>query len=162
VKMLSKGMQSRVVKIGLMIVGLSVAGAALAQSARDQQIAERLAPVGNVCLAGDTCATGGSASAGSSAAAPAMTMAQAASADFNAVATYDQYCAMCHNTGMANAPRLGDEAHWTARVAEVGLATITTNAITGINAMPARGMCATCTDEQIGEIVEYLAGVSAQ
>jgi cytochrome c5 len=163
VKKLSKGMQSRVVKIGLMIVGLSVAGAALAQSARDQQIAERLAPVGSVCLAGDACASGGSASAGSAAAspAPAMTMAQAAT-EFNAVATYDQYCAMCHNTGMANAPRLGDEAHWTARVAEVGLAVITTNAITGINAMPARGMCATCTDEQIGEIVQYLSGVTSQ
>jgi len=156
--MLSKGMQSRVVKIGLMIVGLSVAGAALAQSVRDQQIAERLAPVGTVCLAGDACATGGSAPA--TAAAPAM--AQAASAEFSAQATYEQYCAMCHNTGMANAPRLGDEAHWTARVAEVGLATITTNAITGINAMPARGMCATCTDEQIGEIVQYLSGVTAQ
>lgn len=157
--MLSKGMQSRVVKIGLMIVGLSVAGAALAQSVRDQQIAERLAPVGSVCLAGDACATGGSSSAGSSAA-PAM--AQAASAEFSASATYEQYCAMCHNTGMANAPRRDDAAHWTARIAEVGLATITTNAITGINAMPARGMCATCTDEQIGEIVEYLSGVTAQ
>lgn len=162
--MFSKGVQSRVVKISLMIVGLSVAGAALAQSVRDQYIAERLAPVGSVCLAGDACATGGSASVGSAVAssAPAMTIAQAATAEFNVVGTYDQYCAMCHNTGMANAPRLGDEAHWTARVAEVGLAVITTNAITGINAMPARGMCATCTDEQIGELVEYLAGVTAQ
>jgi cytochrome c5 len=44
----------------------------------------------------------------------------------------------------------------------VGLATLTNNAITGINAMPARGMCATCTDEQIGEIVQYLSGVTAQ
>jgi cytochrome c5 len=144
-----------------MLVGLSVAGAALAQSARDQLIAERLAPAGSVCLAGDACVTGSSA-AGSSASTAAPAMAQAASAEFSASATYEQYCAMCHNTGMANAPRRDDAAHWTARVAEVGLATITNNAITGINAMPARGMCATCTDEQIGEIVQYLSGVTAQ
>lgn len=160
-KMFSKGMQSRVIKISLMLVGLSVAGAALAQSARDQLIAERLAPAGSVCLAGDACVTGSSA-AGSSASTSAPAMAQAASAEFSASATYEQYCAMCHNTGMANAPRRDDAAHWTARVAEVGLATITNNAITGINAMPARGMCATCTDEQIGEIVQYLSGVTAQ
>lgn len=159
--MLSKGMQSRVVKIGLMIVGLSVAGAALAQSARDQQIAERLAPIGSVCLAGEACVTG-SATASSSSGNAAPAMAQAASAEFSASATYEQYCAMCHNTGMANAPRRDDAAHWTARIADVGLATITNNAITGINAMPARGMCATCTDEQIGEIVQYLSGVTAQ
>lgn len=160
-KMFSKGMQSRVIKISLMLVGLSVAGAALAQSARDQLIAERLAPAGSVCLAGDACVSGSSA-AGSSASTAAPAMAQAASAEFSASATYEQYCAMCHNTGMANAPRRDDAAHWTARVAEVGLATITNNAITGINAMPARGMCATCTDEQIGELVEYLAGITAQ
>jgi len=159
--MFSKGMQSRVIKISLMLVGLSVAGAALAQSARDQLIAERLAPAGSVCLAGDACVTGSSA-AGSSASTAAPAMAQAASAEFSASATYEQYCAMCHNTGMANAPRRDDAGHWTARVAEVGLATITNNAITGINAMPARGMCATCTDEQIGEIVQYLSGVTAQ
>jgi len=156
--MFSQGMQSRVVKLSLMVVGLSVAGIALAQSARDQLIAERIAPVGSVCLAGDTCVTG-SLSTGVSAA-PAV--AQAASVEFNVSATYEQYCAMCHNTGMANAPRRDDAARWTARVAEAGLATITNNAITGINAMPARGMCATCTDEQIGELVEYLAGVTAQ
>jgi len=159
--MFSKGMQSRVVKMSLMIVGLSVAGAALAQSARDQLIAERLAPAGSVCLAGEACVTGSSA-AGSTASTAAPAMAQAASAEFSASATYEQYCAMCHNTGMANAPRRDDAAHWTARVAEVGLATITNNAITGINAMPARGMCATCTDEQIGELVQYLSGVTAQ
>ena len=158
--MFSKGMQSRVIKLGLLVVGLGVAGAALAQSVRDQQIAERLTPVGSVCLAGEACATGGSASAGN--AAGGASVAQAASAEFSAQATYEQYCAMCHNTGMANAPRRDDAAHWTARVAEAGLATIINNAITGVNAMPPRGMCATCTDEQIGEIVQYLSGASAQ
>lgn len=148
-------LNSRVIKLGLMIVGLGVASAALAQSVRDQQIAERLQPVGSVCLAGEDCASGGSGAALVSA------LAQA-SAEFNAQGTYEQYCAMCHNTGMAGAPRRDDAAHWTARIEDVGLSTVVNNAISGVNAMPPRGMCATCSDEQIGEVVEYLAGVTAQ
>lgn len=149
-------LNSRVIKLGLMILGLGVASAALAQSVRDQQIAERLQPVGSVCLAGEECATGASA------AVVTGSVAQAATAGFSAQGTYDQYCAMCHNTGMANAPRRDDADHWAARVEEVGLTTIINNAITGINAMPPRGMCATCTDEQIGEVVQYLSGASAE
>lgn len=146
-----KMLNSRVIKLGLMLVGLGVASAALAQSVREQQIAERLQPVGSVCLAGEACAAGGSAP-----------VAQTATAAFSAEGTYEQYCAMCHNTGMANAPRRDDTAHWTARVEEAGLNAIVTNAINGINAMPPRGMCATCTDEQIGEVVQYLSGASAE
>lgn len=148
-------LNARVIKLGLMVVGLGVASAALAQSVRDQQIAERLQPVGSVCLAGEDCASGGSGAALVSA------LAQA-SAEFNAQGTYEQYCAMCHNTGMAGAPRRDDAAHWTARIEDVGLSTVVNNAISGVNAMPPRGMCATCSDEQIGEVVEYLAGVTAQ
>jgi cytochrome c5 len=153
--MLNLGLKSRVVKVGLLILGISVAGTVLAQSVRDQQVAERLQPVGTVCLAGEACATGASATRSTA-------VAQASPAAFSVEGTYEQYCAMCHNTGMAGAPRRGDADHWPARIEEVGLAAVITNAITGINAMPARGMCATCTDEQIGELVEYLAGVSAE
>lgn len=150
--MLNLGLKSRVIKLGLVVLGISVAGAVLAQSALEQQVAERLQPVGTVCLAGEPCASG--ASSGGS--------AQAATAEFSAEGTYNQYCAMCHNTGMAGAPRREDADHWTARVGEVGLSGIINNAINGINAMPPRGMCATCTDEQIGEVVQFLSGASAE
>ena len=50
--MFHMGLNSRVVKLGLLILGISVAGTAMSQSVRDQQIAERLAPAGQVCLAG--------------------------------------------------------------------------------------------------------------
>lgn len=150
--MLNLGLKSRVVKLGLLVLGISVAGAVFAQSALEQQVAERLQPVGTVCLAGEPCASG--ASSGGA--------AQGASAAFSAQGTYEQYCAMCHNTGMAGAPRHDDAAHWTARVEEIGLTALINNAINGINAMPPRGMCATCTDEQIGEVVQYLSGATAE
>ena len=143
---------SAMIKLGLLVLGVTVAGTALAQSARNAQIAERLAPVSQVCLAGEDCASG---------AAPA-TAGAAASGAFDVAATYDQYCAMCHNTGMAGAPTRENADHWEARVSEVSFATVVANAINGINAMPARGMCATCSDDEISELVEYLSGQSAE
>lgn len=148
--MFSLDFRSRVVKFALLVVGLSIAGAAVAQSARQAQIAERLAPAGQVCLAGDPCA-----SASSSADAAGGGDAGGA---FNVSATYDQYCAMCHGTGMAGAPLRGAADHWTPRLADVGIDTVVTNAINGINAMPPRGMCATCSDDDMAELVNYLIG----
>jgi cytochrome c5 len=145
--MLSNGLKSRVVKLALLVLSIGIAGSVWAQSTRDQQIAERLQPVGTVCLAGEDCASAG-----------ATVVASAANAVFSAEATYDQYCAMCHNTGMAGAPERSNDAHWEARIADAGLDTIVSNAISGINAMPPRGMCATCSDDNIAELVDYLAG----
>lgn len=153
--MLNLGMKSRVVKLGLLVLSISVAGSVWAQSARQQQIAERLAPVGSVCLAGEACASG----AAPAAAAPAA--ASGGAATFNASASYEQYCAMCHNTGMAGAPMRTASDHWEARLADVGINTIVTNAINGVNAMPPRGMCMTCSDDEIGELVNYLMGDAA-
>ena len=145
--MLSNGLKSRVVKLGLLVLSLGLAGSVWAQSMSEQQIAERLQPAGNVCLAGEECASGG-----------ATVAASAASAVFSAEATYNQYCAMCHNTGMAGAPERSNAAHWEARIADAGIDTIVSNAISGINAMPPRGMCSTCTDAHIAELVDYLSG----
>jgi cytochrome c5 len=145
--MLSNGFKSRVVKLGLLVLSIGIAGSVWAQSTRDQQIAERLMPVGSVCLAGEDCAAGG-----------ATIAASASQAVFSAEATYDQYCAMCHNTGMAGAPERGDAGHWETRIADAGIDTIVSNAISGINAMPPRGMCSTCTDAHIAELVDYLSG----
>ena len=150
--MLNLGMKSRVVKLGLLVLGISVAGSVWAQSARQQQIAERLAPVGSVCLAGEACASG---------AAPAAAAAGGGAATFNVSGSYEQYCAMCHNTGMAGAPMRTATDHWEARLADVGINTIVTNAINGINAMPARGMCMTCSDDEVAEMVYYLMGDAA-
>lgn len=153
--MLNLGMKSRVVKLGLLVLGISVAGTVVAQSARNAQIAERLAPVGNVCLAGEACASG----AAPAAAAPAA--AGGGAATFNVSGSYEQYCAMCHNTGMAGAPMRTATDHWEARLADVGINTIVTNAINGINAMPPRGMCMTCSDDEVAELVNYLMGDAA-
>lgn len=150
--MLKLGLKSRAVKLALIALGFSIAGAVVAQT-RDEIIAERIAPVGQVCLLGEECAQGQAASASSGGAGGA-----AAGGEFDVTATFDQNCAMCHNTGMAGAPRRDDTAHWEARLADAGFDTLVTNAINGVNAMPPRGMCTTCSDDNIAELVRYLSG----
>jgi cytochrome c5 len=139
-------LKSRLMKLALLVLGVAVAGSLWAQQSRDQQIAERIMAVDTVCIAGSECATSGSA------------MLAQADTGFSAEGVYEQYCAMCHTSGLAGAPLLHDEDHWGPRLEEVGFDEILQNSITGINAMPPRGMCMDCTDEQLGEVVEYLIG----
>ena len=135
----------RVARISVVVLGIVFAGSIAAQS-RNDQIAERLRPIGEVCVAGDPCAGG---------AAPAQTAD--ASAEFSAEGTYNTNCGVCHNSGMAGAPKAGDDAAWAARL-EKGMDAVVANAINGFNAMPAKGMCMTCTDEQLAEVVAYMSG----
>lgn len=69
---------------------------------------------------------------------------------------YKQYCAVCHQGGLAGAPKFQDKADWKPRLANKNLDQLTASAIKGINAMPARGTCGDCTDEQIKEAVAYM------
>ena len=64
-------------------------------------------------------------------------------------------CMACHMTGAAGAPKLGDEAAWNERL-EKGMDAVMANVMSGINAMPARGLCANCSDEDLHAIVEYM------
>jgi cytochrome c5 len=64
-------------------------------------------------------------------------------------------CNACHAAGVANAPKLGDKAAWDARL-EKGMDALMVNVMNGINAMPAKGLCMSCTQENLQEIVNYM------
>ncbi len=68
---------------------------------------------------------------------------------------YDGKCQACHSTGAGGAPKIDDKAAWEPRVA-LGMDTLVQHAIHGINAMPPRGTCGECSDEQIEEAVKYM------
>jgi cytochrome c5 len=70
--------------------------------------------------------------------------------------TYDTYCSGCHATGAGGAPKFGDASAWDALVKKGGEAQLYTNAIHGINGMPAKGTCISCTDDQIKQAVDYI------
>jgi cytochrome c5 len=73
--------------------------------------------------------------------------------------TYDQYCSICHDVGVAGAPRIGDAAAWSARL-ERGMASLTMNAINGITSeagvMPAKGGFAHLSDDEVAAAVAYM------
>ncbi|RXK87702.1 cytochrome c5 family protein [Chlorobaculum sp. 24CR] len=93
------------------------------------------------------------------AAAPAAAPAPAATPLDPALAAgkeaYDASCAMCHDSGMMNAPKPGDKAAWEPRLAK-GMDTVMKNTIEGLNGMPAKGGHPELTDEQLKGAVDYM------
>ena len=69
-------------------------------------------------------------------------------------ALYTQVCQVCHATGVAGAPKLGDKAAWAPRLA-LGIDGLTAVAIKGLNAMPPRGG-STASDAEIKAVVTYM------
>ena len=67
---------------------------------------------------------------------------------------YKSACLACHMTGAANAPKMGDAAAWSPRLAK-GLDALVSSAISGIGAMPPRGG-SQFGDDQIKAVVEYI------
>lgn len=70
-------------------------------------------------------------------------------------------CGACHTAGVANAPKIGDNAAW-GKVAGQGLATMVANAVKGKGAMPPRGGAADLTDTEVARAIVYMANQSGQ
>jgi cytochrome c5 len=108
-----------------------------------EAIAERLKPVGQLCLQGDEC--------GAAAVAQASSTGDGRSAED----VYTSVCAACHTTGAAGAPVRGEAADWSSRL-EKGMDTLYDHAINGFNAMPAKGGNPNLTDQEVKDAVNYL------
>ena len=72
------------------------------------------------------------------------------------VATYEGYCSGCHAMGSGGAPKMGDAAAWDALTKKTSLTQIYANAIHGINGMPAKGTCNSCSEDEIKVTVDYM------
>ena len=70
-------------------------------------------------------------------------------------AVYDTACFACHGTGAAGAPMLGDAAAWAPRI-DKGIDGLLSSAINGLNAMPPRGTCGNCSDDELKAAIEYM------
>jgi cytochrome c5 len=73
--------------------------------------------------------------------------------------TYQASCQACHATGAAGAPKVGDKEAWAPRIAQ-GMDTMLTNATNGIRAMPPKGACAACTEDDLKGAIEYMVSQS--
>lgn len=74
---------------------------------------------------------------------------------------YREYCAACHAPQPMieiNAPAKGNKALWQALNQSLGEAGLWQYTLMGHNAMPARGGCFECSDEQLRQAMQYLEG----
>ena len=110
----------------IFVVAQMVSGSTKAKTSQnEQQIAERIKPVGELAVAGAT------------AVANAVIPTANAAAD-KGQQVYNQVCGTCHNAGVANAPKLGDKAAWAPRIAQ-GNDKLYASSIKGKGAMPPKG-----------------------
>jgi cytochrome c5 len=71
-------------------------------------------------------------------------------------AVYRTTCAVCHATGVADAPKLGDKAKWKELIDE-GQAVVTAHGWVGARAMPPRGGDSALTLEEFSRAVAFMA-----
>ena len=132
-----------------------------------QSPANNLAPVEKICLLGQECVgtKAGAMEMTETSDALEITLQQAketepslstiATSSYDAEAGYLANCMACHTTGAAGAPKLGAKREWEARMSK-GMDAVMANVINGFSVMPARGLCMTCSDEQLQSIVNYM------
>ncbi|WP_240454064.1 c-type cytochrome [Halomonas sp. NO4] len=131
----------------LATLGLS-AGVATAQDVDRDAIAERLAPVGELCLQGEDCGTQAAQS-------DANGNGDNGGGEIDGADIYSSVCAACHDTGAAGAPTRGNEEAWASRV-DKGFDTLLDHSINGFNAMPARGGNPNLSDAEVEAATAHL------
>ena len=124
-------------------------------------IEKRIAPVGTVNISNQ---------APSLKEAPATTTAPAAAqqtttttetktAEDKGQQIYQQYCSVCHATGVAGSPKLTDKADWAKRYQQ-GMDILLAHVLNGYNAMPPKGTCGDCSKQDLQDAIEYMLGQS--
>ena len=150
---LRQSIVSIVVFLGVVVSGSAAASKLADQSGSDEplgtrsimspvKIDARTQPAAQVCLEGEDCGS---------------VATVAAAADDTPKTPEEMYtaCSACHAAGVAGAPKLGDKAAWAPRIAQ-GKETLYSHAIGGLNMMPPMGTCATCSEDDIKAIVDYM------
>ncbi len=133
--------------------------------AYQQQLEERLRPIGDVVIQGqDKTLYGRDAVESVAVASAAPAAAEVVMASFDSgEAVYNSACVACHGLGIAGAPKMGDAAQWTARVAQ-GMEALYKHAIEGYQGsagvMPAKGGRTDLTDDHVKISVDYMVGQS--
>lgn len=144
---MSKTISKKVIGM-LTVLGLGAVLSLSSHALTDKQkkdIEERIRPVGALCLEGDSTCGAAVAAAGG----------EPRSGD----KVYEAACQLCHTAGIGGAPKLGDKGEWKPRIAK-GADTLHNHALHGFNAMPPKGACMTCSDDEIAAAVDYIIAKS--
>lgn len=68
---------------------------------------------------------------------------------------YNTACVACHISGVAGAPKVGDAEAWEAREAK-GMDALIKSVTNGLNAMPPKGACGYCDEEDFKAAIQFM------
>jgi len=108
-----------------------------------EQIISRIKPIGQVHINDGSTPP------------PAAPKTAAAGAGRTASEIYKKACMACHAAGVANAPKVGDQAAWDTRMAK-GIDTLLGSVNKGMGAMPPKGGDASLTDDEIKATIKFM------
>lgn len=162
-----------IVMLAYFAVGTYSVGRGVEKANTPEEIAKRIAPVTALALGAAKNPEPSPAltpvAAISKVAAPIVAMAiPAASASVATTAAggegiYKTACGACHGAGIAGAPKTGDKAAWSARVAQ-GKPTLYDRAIRGYQGkagvMPAKGGNSALADADVKSAVDYMVSLA--
>ena len=115
-----------------------------------RELLSRIEPVARVAVAGQD---------NSALEPPAPEAAPGAAADLGGEEVFNQACVACHGAGIAGAPKLGDKAAWTPRLAQ-GEDTLHKHALEGYQGkagfMPPKGGRTDLSDQSVKNAVDYM------
>ena len=136
----------------LLVSSIVVCSLAVFAGPQEDAIAERIKKVGTVCVEGSDCVR----SSGTTMSTTTSTTTIAVVDSNGAESNYKKTCATCHDAGIVGAPKFADAAQWESRIAK-GMDTLYTSSISGLPpGMPAKGMCFSCSDDDLKAIVDYM------
>lgn len=72
------------------------------------------------------------------------------------IARWSRTCALCHANGEGGAPRIGDAAAWTPRLAQ-GEDVLLAHTLEGFNNMPPLGYCMDCEGDDFRALIRFMA-----
>jgi len=131
-----------IVYLSLLILPLTIK--AFATSNR-QQIEARIKPIGQVWVENKDI--------------PSATTKSGETASENedsGKAIYERACSVCHRDGVAGAPKFRNETDWKPRLDKKTIEELVASAIKGLNAMPIKGTCVECTDEELKNAIQFM------
>ncbi|EIU6807936.1 c-type cytochrome [Vibrio parahaemolyticus] len=126
--------------ISVLFAALTFSTAALASDISQTEydaIAERIKPVGDVYLAGSE------------------PVKEEPTGPRDGAKVYGTFCIACHASGVNGAPKSGNADDWASRIAQ-GKDVLVKHALEGFNAMPAKGTCMDCSDDEIIAAIDHM------
>lgn len=137
-------------RLALILSGfLTLFSGGVAWAAVEDEIQARIKNPAEVCVMGTQCAAG-------------LVFASTTTGEpKEPQVVYETFCFACHGTGANNSPVYGNAEAWAPRIAK-GIDVLYESAINGFNngAMPPKGLCADCSEDDIKATVDYIVQAS--